>query len=99
MIDLSILVCGVHTRYDTFLPKIQKQLYDQYAGLAVADQDRVEIIVLTDNKKQMLGTKRNVMVNMAQGKYVQFVDGARLYCHATRGYQVQCRLYSIPGRG
>lgn len=74
MIDLSILVCSVHTRYDGFLLKIEKQLFDQYASLTEAEQDRVEIIVLTDNKKQMLGHKRNLMVDMAQGKYVVFVD-------------------------
>lgn len=74
MIDLSILVCSVHTRYKTFLPKIQDQLYDQYSALSEADQDRVEIIILTDNKKMMLGHKRNTMVNIAQGKYVVFVD-------------------------
>ncbi len=74
MIDLSILVCSVHTRYKTFLPKIQDQLYDQLAALPEADQERVEIIILTDNKQMMLGHKRNVMVEMAQGKYIVFVD-------------------------
>lgn len=74
MIDLSILVCSVHTRYDTFLPKIEKQLFDQLNNLSVIDQERVEIIVLTDNKKMMLGHKRNTMVEMAQGKYIAFVD-------------------------
>lgn len=74
MIDLSILVCGVHTRYDTFLPKIQKQLFDQYTSLVEQDRERVEIVVLTDNKKQMLGRKRNLLVSMAQGKYIVFVD-------------------------
>lgn len=74
MIDLSILVCSVHTRYDTFLPKMQKELYGQLADLSVEDQKRVEIMVLTDNKQMMLGAKRNHMVDMAQGKYIQFVD-------------------------
>lgn len=73
-IDLSILVCSVHTRYKTFLPLIQDQLYDQLAALSEADQDRVEIIILTDNKKMMLGHKRNKMVDIAQGKYIAFVD-------------------------
>lgn len=73
-IDLSILVCGVHTRYDTFLPKIQRQLFEQLEALSAFDQERVEIIVLTDNKKMMLGEKRNIMVDMAQGRYVVFVD-------------------------
>lgn len=74
MIDLSILVCSVHTRYNTFLPKMQDQLYNQLAALSEADQQRTEIIVLTDNKQMMLGHKRNVMVEMAQGKYIVFVD-------------------------
>lgn len=74
MIDLSILVCSVHTRYDGFLINIEKQLFDQYNSLAEADRERVEIVVLTDNKKMMLGHKRNVMVELAQGKYIVFVD-------------------------
>ena len=73
-IDLSVLVCGVHTRYATFLPKIQGQLFGQYEALPSVDSDRVEIIVLTDNKKMMLGEKRNLMVDMAQGRYTVFVD-------------------------
>lgn len=74
MIDLSILVCSVHTRYDNFLLKIEKQLFDQLASLEPADQERVEIVILTDNKQMMLGHKRNVMVELAQGKYIVFVD-------------------------
>jgi hypothetical protein len=74
MIDLSILVCSVHTRYKTFLPKIQDQLYSQLSALSEDDQERVEVIVLTDNKQMMLGHKRNVMVDIAQGKYIAFVD-------------------------
>lgn len=74
MIDLSILVCSVHTRYKTFLPLIQDQLFGQYAALSEADQERVEIIILTDNKKMMLGHKRNTMVEICQGKYITFVD-------------------------
>lgn len=74
MIDLSVLVASVHTRYATFGLKIQHQLWKQLAALSEADQARVEIIMLTDNKQMMLGQKRNVMVDMAQGRYVVFVD-------------------------
>ncbi|AXN53684.1 glycosyltransferase [Gordonia phage Ronaldo] len=74
MIDLSILVCSTHTRWDNFAQKIQEQLWGQYNLLTPEDQERVEILILTDNKKMMLGEKRNVMVDMAQGKYVVFVD-------------------------
>lgn len=74
MVDLSILVCSVHTRYNTFLLNIEQQLFDQYKALSEPDQHRVEIVILTDNKMMMLGHKRNVMVELAQGKYVAFVD-------------------------
>lgn len=74
MIDLSVLVCSTHTRRATFAPKIMDQLFGQWELLPGADQDRVEIMVLTDNKQMMLGEKRNVMVDAARGRYVQFVD-------------------------
>ena len=74
MIDLSVLICSTHTRSTTFGPAIQKQVFDQLAGLPAEYQERIEILMLTDNKKQMLGHKRNTMVDMAQGAYVQFVD-------------------------
>lgn len=74
MIDLSVLVCSTHTRYRTFGQAIQVQLWSQYAALPPEEQARLEIIMLTDNKKMMLGHKRNVMVDMAQGRYVVFAD-------------------------
>lgn len=74
MIDLSVLICSTHTRYKTFGQSIQDQVWTQYNALASGFQDSIEIIMLTDNKKMMLGQKRNVMVDMAQGRYVVFVD-------------------------
>lgn len=73
-VDLSILVCSTHTRWSGFGQEIQRQLWGQYEQLSPEQQARIEIIVLTDNKQMMLGHKRNVMVGMAQGRYVQFVD-------------------------
>jgi len=74
MIKLSILIPSTHTRYNTFLPKIQEQIFSQYNSLSEFDQNQVEIIILTDNKKITLGEKRNKMVDIAQGKYIAFVD-------------------------
>lgn len=74
MIRLSILVPSTNTRFDSFLPIIKKQLYSQYDDLTDNEKQRVEILFLVDNKQMMLGHKRNVMVNMAQGKYVVHVD-------------------------
>jgi hypothetical protein len=73
-IDLSVLVPSVHSRYATFGLAIQESLYSQLAALSPADQERVEIIVLTDNKQMTLGHKRNVMVDVAQGIYVVHCD-------------------------
>lgn len=74
MITLSVLVCSTHTRRHTFAPKIMDQLFGQWDVLPDDDRDRVEIMVLTDNKQMMLGEKRNVMVDAARGRYVQFID-------------------------
>jgi len=73
-IKLSILIPSVHTRRNTFLPKIQDVLYGQYDKLDAFQQSQIEIIVLSDNKRLMLGDKRNLMVEMAQGEYIQFID-------------------------
>lgn len=72
--QLSILIPSTHTRYNTFRQKIEQELYRQYEALNEFDKTLVEIILLSDNKKQMLGQKRNIMVDMAQGKYIVFVD-------------------------
>ena len=74
VIDLSILVCSTHTRWEGFGREIQRQLWGQYEALPEGYRGRVEIVMLTDNKTMMLGHKRNVMVGLAQGRYVQFVD-------------------------
>lgn len=73
-IALSVLICSTHTRWDTFGQAIQRQIWDQYAALTAEDQDRVEVLMLTDNKRLMLGAKRNVLVDTAQGDYIVFVD-------------------------
>lgn len=73
-VDLSILIPSTHTRWDTFGWSIQEQVWAQYNALPPEDQARVEILMLTDNKRIVLGDKRNLMVSAAQGRYVQFVD-------------------------
>ncbi len=35
---------------------------------------RMEVVVLTDNRKRQLGAKRNLMTGMAQGAYVCHID-------------------------
>lgn len=74
MTDLSILVCAIHTRFDNFTLRVQQQLYQQYNALWPGDQDRVEVLVLSDTKRMSIGYKRNVLANAATGKYIVFVD-------------------------
>ena len=71
---LSILIPSVAERRNTFLPKSLNMLYGQLESLPIEDQKDVEIIYLIDNKTMMLGDKRNLMVDMAKGEYIAFVD-------------------------
>ena len=71
---LSILIPSVAERRNTFLPKSLDMLYGQLEALPLEDQKQVEIIYLIDNKTMMLGDKRNLMVDMAKGQYISFVD-------------------------
>lgn len=73
-IKLSILVPSVAERRNTFLPKSLDMLYGQYEQLSADQQAQVEILYLIDNKKQMLGYKRNSLIDICQGEYVVFVD-------------------------
>lgn len=71
---LSILIPSTHSRRNTFLPKALEMVYGQWEGLDIKQQNEVEILFLVDNKKMALGTKRNELVDIAQGEYVVFVD-------------------------
>src|SRR3990167_4222022 len=71
---LSILVPSVAERRKTFLPISLDMLYGQLESLPEDVQKEVEIIYLIDNKTIMLGDKRNLMIDMAKGEYVVFVD-------------------------
>lgn len=74
MIKLSILICSTHTRSATFLPAFMEGIFAQLEALEIRYQNQIEILILIDNKKRMLGTKRNDMLAMAQGEYVAFAD-------------------------
>lgn len=71
---LSILIPSVAERRNTFLPKSLDMLYGQLEKLPKEIQEQVEIIYLIDNKTIMLGDKRNLMIDMAKGEYIVFVD-------------------------
>ena len=68
-IKLSILICSTNNRAVSFLPKIMSSINQQ-----VKDKVDVEVLCIVDNKTMMLGSKRNICVQLAQGEYVVFVD-------------------------
>ena len=64
---LSILICTVPSRVDSYFPKLLERLLPQ------ATKD-VEILWLGDNKQRSVGQKRNDLLDLAQGEYVTFID-------------------------
>ena len=66
--QLSILILSVFERQET-LGKLLKQLENQ-----IGTNKEVEVLVLTDNRRRTIGTKRTNLVQSAQGKYVVFID-------------------------
>jgi glycosyltransferase involved in cell wall biosynthesis len=67
---LSICVCSLIERNDTFYQKILHQLKQQIKGF----ENEVQLVINIDNGETILGTKRNQCIDSALGKYVIFVD-------------------------
>jgi glycosyltransferase involved in cell wall biosynthesis len=65
---LSILICTLEERKTEFLTRVLSILQPQ-----IIDRD-VEIVILTDNGEIPIGTKRNLALDSANGKYVCFID-------------------------
>jgi len=65
---LSIIICSVIERRNNFLNRILNILEPQIKNKPV------ELIVLTDNAKRKIGKKRNDGIQIAQGKYLCFID-------------------------
>ena len=65
---LSILICSLIERNKTFLTNLINSIENQIAGKPV------ELLILSDNAKRPVGTKRNDLINISKGKYVCFID-------------------------
>jgi hypothetical protein len=74
VIELSLLICSTHTRYKTFAPRIQDQINSQINALDPRLHDTVEYLILTDNRQRCVGLKRNNLLDLAQGRYLCFID-------------------------
>ena len=65
---LSILVCSLVERNNTFLSDLIGSIQKQIIGKPV------ELLILSDNVKRPVGTKRNDLLNISKGRYVCFID-------------------------
>lgn len=65
---LSILTPSVPERIDSHLKRLIEKIKNQ-----IGDKN-VEHLIFLDNKKRTIGLKREMLVEMAKGKYMAFVD-------------------------
>ena len=72
MILLSILIPSIPSRFESHLLPLWKELQRQCSESMYGS--RVEILTLTDNKQRTIGAKRQALLNLAQGKYIAFLD-------------------------
>ena len=67
-IKLSILILSITERLDSYLKflldKLQIQIKNQ----------PIELVILLDNQKRTIGSKRNQLLENAQGEYICFID-------------------------
>lgn len=62
-------MCGLPSRLETkLLPRALLALDAQAAGR------EVEVLCLLDNRKRSIGSKRNALLDLAQGEYIAYVD-------------------------
>lgn len=70
-IKLSILIPSIPSRryyfLNTFLDMIEKQITN-------IKRDDIELLVFYENKKRILGEKRNNLMDLAKGKFLTFID-------------------------
>lgn len=72
MILLSILIPSIPSRFESHLIPLWKELQRQCDESMYGS--RVEILTVCDNKQRTIGAKRQALLNLAQGKYVAFMD-------------------------
>ena len=67
MILFSIMICALDDRRQQYLEPLLAHLEKQ-------KNEEIEIVVLSDQKQTSVGTKRNNLLQLAQGKFAAFVD-------------------------
>lgn len=69
----SLLICTIPERQDQF-DKLWDYLFRCWSALPVAISNRIEVIAITDERRLTIGEKRNLLLEMASGDYVAFLD-------------------------
>jgi len=69
---LSILICSVDNRIEKHLIPLFDKINDQINKLE--DPSIVEVLVFTDNRRRSIGYKRQSLLDIANGKYVCWID-------------------------
>lgn len=69
MIKLSILIPSLPSRLRGPYPLLIESLLGQ-----IGERRDVEVLSLFDNKTRTVGEKRNLLIDMAQGEYLCFID-------------------------
>jgi glycosyltransferase involved in cell wall biosynthesis len=64
----SILTPSIPERYES-LKRLSDKIQSQ-----IGDNTEIEHLVFIDNKRRLLGLKRDALLKMAQGEYISFVD-------------------------
>ena len=67
--DLSVLICSLEERSES-LTKLLTSINNFKANSSL----KVEVLTNIDNRQKTVGTKRNELVEQAQGKYACFID-------------------------
>lgn len=74
-IKLSVLLCGLYERMVIYGDGVASDGDDLLRTLhQQADGKPVEILYLMDNMKMSVGRKRNILLAIAQGEWIAFVD-------------------------
>jgi len=66
----SILIAGIPERYHSAQPLLYSLLEKQ----SVARMPDVELLYFMDNRRRLVGAKRNDLLRAARGEYISFVD-------------------------
>ena len=67
-IKLSILILSITSRLQNYLLPLIEKICNQIKDYPV------ELIVLSDNEQQTIGSKRNQLLENSQGEYICFID-------------------------